>query len=90
MLYFVMDSSPQFSRLSLVSQFDSFHSESEDFQRDVHLLILGTLHAAKTYLSSELAAGGAKIESALEEATGGYHEHLADQHAELHMYYSDQ
>ena len=85
-----MDQLPQFSRLSLVQQFDSFRVESENFERDVHLLILGTLHAAKTYLSEELAAELAKIEKTLDKTRGGHQEYLADRHAELHWYYCDQ
>jgi hypothetical protein len=85
-----MDSFPQFSRLSLVKQFDFFQSECDYFERDVHLLILGTLHAATTYLSGELTGDVAKIKSALEKAGGEYHEYLIDQYAELKTYCTDQ
>jgi len=85
-----MDGFPKFSRLSLARQIDSFHWDVEYFERDVHILILGTLHAASTYLSDELKEDLAKLDTALESATGHYAEHLDGVRLEVMEYHYDQ
>jgi hypothetical protein len=85
-----MDQIPKYSRLSLARESDPFHSEVQDFDRDVHLLILGTLSAAKAYLYTALEKDVSAIDTRLEQASGEYAEHLYDQRAELMGYQFDQ
>jgi hypothetical protein len=50
-------------------QIDQFHSEYSNFEREVHILILGTLDAANKRLEAEFDEDTAKITAGLDEAT---------------------
>jgi hypothetical protein len=73
-----MSDVPRFSALPLVSSMNYFNIEVESFKRDVHLLIFGTLHAAKSALEAEVKEDDARIRAVMETATGDFHERLID------------
>jgi hypothetical protein len=85
-----MSDVPRFSALSLVSSMNYFNIEVESFKRDVHLLIFGTLHAAKSALEAEVKEDDARIRAVMETATGDFHERLIDDLGEVHWYFADQ
>jgi hypothetical protein len=86
----MMSPNREYSRLSLARQIDTFWMEADHFERDVHILILSTLDAAKSRLDEELTEDSAKISKLLDKATGDYAEHLSDQLAEINLYFADQ
>jgi hypothetical protein len=80
----------EFSRLSLASQSDRFHFEYSTFEREVYILILGTLDAANARLESEFEEDKAKITAGLCESAVNLSERLTDDLAELHWFFHDQ
>jgi|GEM_PF-6079483 len=85
-----MKSPWEFSRLSLARQIDQFHSEYSNFDREVHILILGTLDAANKRLEAEFDEDTVKITAGLDEATVRGSERLTDDLAELNWFLHDQ
>jgi hypothetical protein len=63
--------------------YDFFRVEAESFERDVHILILGTLHASTTYLNEEAKREEVELLKHLETATGHAAERISERHAEL-------
>jgi hypothetical protein len=80
----------EFSRLSLARQIDPFQFEYSKFDREVHVLILGTLHAANTRLADEFEEDKAKITAGLDESTIRRSERLTDDLSELQWFLQDQ
>jgi hypothetical protein len=91
-IYHVLAMKPpwEFSRLSLARQIDPFHLEYSKFEREVHILILGTLDAANTRLEAEFEDDKAKITAGLDESTIRSSERLTDDLAELQWFLHDQ
>jgi len=81
---------PEYSRLSLARQADPFHCEYSRFEREVHILILGTLRAANQRLADEFEEDKAKITAGLDESTIRNSERLTDDLSELHWFLHDQ
>lgn len=69
----------------MLSHWDQYGDEYEQFQRDVHILIEGTLDAALKYLDSEASQNLTSIERMMENAQSDYHEHLTDEHVDAQM-----
>jgi hypothetical protein len=80
----------EFSRLSLARQIDPFQFEYSKFEREVHILILGTLQAANSRLADEFEEDKAKITAGLDESTIRSSERLTDDLSELHWFLHDQ
>jgi hypothetical protein len=74
----------------LKQNIDFFRSEAERFHRDVHLLVLGTLEAARKAIQADLEQENSQIEAAMKKATGEYHEYLVDSQIELQTVCADQ
>jgi hypothetical protein len=55
-----------------------FDMEASDFERDVHVLILGTLQAGPTYLSSRSQETDKEFDAYLKTATGEASDHAVD------------
>jgi hypothetical protein len=91
-LYDVLAMKPlrEFSRLSLARQIDAFHSEYSSFEREVHILILGTLDAANRRLEAEFEEDTTKITAGMDESTVRRSERLTDDLAELSWFLHDQ
>jgi hypothetical protein len=85
-----MRSALEFSRLSLARQIDPFYFEYSKFEREVHILILGTLDAANTKLEDEFEEDKAKITAGLDESTIRHSERLTDDLSELLWFLHDQ
>jgi hypothetical protein len=69
---------------SMLSEIDVYQFEYEQFQRDVHILIAGTLSAAIQFLHDEAKTELAKIENWLKKPTSDeYQEHLVDEHVDV-------
>jgi hypothetical protein len=85
-----MTSTWEFSKLSLARQIDSFHHEYSNFERDVHILILGTLDAANKRLEAEFEEDTAKITAGLSKSAVHLSERLTDDLAELNWFLHDQ
>jgi len=79
-----------FSRLSLARQTDPFNFEYSSFEREVYILILGTLDAANKRLEAEFEEDTAKITAGLDESTVRSSERLTDDLAELNWFLHDQ
>jgi hypothetical protein len=69
---------------------DTFQSEVENFDRDVHLLILGTLHAGINYLNDEAQKESDKLAPHFETVTGDDHDRLVEMDQQIWMYVGDQ
>lgn len=69
---------------------DRFRGEAEQFRRDVHLLILGTLDAALKAIETDFKQEDADLQAAMKEATGEHHEYLVDRQIELQVICTDQ
>jgi hypothetical protein len=85
-----MSEIPRLSALSLASSMDHFSFEVESFKRDIHLLIFGTLNAAKNSLEAEVQEDDARIRAIMETATGDFHERLNEDLGEVHWHFADQ
>jgi hypothetical protein len=85
-----MSDIPRLSALSLPSSMNHFNIEVESFKRDVHLLIFGTLRAAKSSLEAEVKEDDARIRAVMETASGDFHERLIDEPGDVHGYFADQ
>jgi hypothetical protein len=85
-----MKSPREFSRLSLARQIDQFHSEYLSFEKEIHILILGTLGAANKRLEVEFDEDTAKITAGLDESTIRGSERLTDDLTELDWFLHDQ
>ncbi len=69
---------------SWVSEIDFFSDEVSRFERDVHLLILGTLNASIRYMDEQVKTELADIEKAISDAINpDYQQHLAEEHADV-------
>ena len=55
-----------------------FSMEAGHFERDVHVLILGTLHAGTTYLSTEADNGDLILQELLKDAEGDVAESIVE------------
>jgi hypothetical protein len=88
--FLAMTSPWKFSRLSLARQIDPFYFEYSSFEREVHILILGTLDAANKRLEAEFQEDTAKITVGMDEATIRSSERLTDDLSELHWFLQDQ
>jgi hypothetical protein len=86
----VMRYTPEFSRLSLAREDDPFYCEYSRFEREVHILILGTLQAANSRLADEYEKDKAKITAGLDESTIRNSERLTENLSELHWFLHDQ
>ena len=51
----------------IIRSVDFYHDEYEQFQRDVYLLIEGTLNASKKFLDKECEAELSKIKAAMDQ-----------------------
>lgn len=72
------------SASDLVFSLDFYESEYQQFQRDVHILIEGTLDASIEYLSTRVKSDLAQIEGALKKAYDDDHQqHLVDEHVDV-------
>jgi hypothetical protein len=69
---------------------DFFRSEAEQFERDVHMLILTTLYASVTALKKEVEKGDSEIRAAVEQAGSETGEWLAQEHADLLIEFAEQ
>jgi hypothetical protein len=85
-----MTSTWEFTKLSLARQIDAFHFEYSNFERDVHILILGTLEAADKRLAAEFQEDTAKITAGMDEAAVSCSEYHFDKLAELNWFFHDQ
>ena len=54
---------------SWMRNWNSFSTEKNQFEEDVHILILGTLHAGVTYLNDEADRENAKLEPHIKNAS---------------------
>jgi uncharacterized protein YggL (DUF469 family) len=69
---------------SLFFDIDSYDDEYQQFQRDVYLLIEGTLNASKQYLDKECGMELAKIKAAMDKTTDSeHHQHLEDEYGDV-------
>jgi hypothetical protein len=69
---------------SVLLEFDSYDDEYQQFQRDVYLLIEGTLNASKQYLDSECRTELAKIKAAMDKTSDDeHHQHLEDEYGDV-------
>ena len=68
---------------SVLFDIDSYDDEYQQFQRDVYLLIEGTLNASKQYLDNECRTELAKIKAAMETADDDSHMHLEDEYGDV-------
>jgi hypothetical protein len=68
----------------------SFSIEKNQFEEDVHILILGTLHAGITYLNAEAERENAKLEPHLKTASREGLERIGEIHAEIYGYLAGQ
>jgi len=64
--------------------------EVRQFEWDLHILIIGTLDDGIKGLAERVTKESQYLKNKLEDATGGYAEYLADQHAEVWMQNSGQ
>ncbi|MCU1247166.1 MAG: hypothetical protein JWQ49_195 [Edaphobacter sp.] len=80
-----MDAKAELSAPSWLHQMDFFRSESENFQRDLYIIILGSYEAGVKALAEETTAYAEKLEAQIKEAKGDYQEHLIDRYGEAHM-----
>jgi hypothetical protein len=64
-------------------EIDVYRDEYEQFRRDVHILIMGTLNAATKYLDSTARQDLSQIENLMEKARGDYHQHLVEEHVDV-------
>jgi len=80
----------EFTRLSLVSQLDCFQAEVEQFNRDIHSLILGTLDAAMKFLSGELQQEVAKLQADIAHTADGSRDYLRERIDYCRWHYSQQ
>ena len=69
---------------SVLFDFDSYDEEYQQFQRDVYLLIEGTLNASKQYLDGECRTELAKIKAAMDMTSDDeHHHHLEDEYGDV-------
>ncbi|WP_130422493.1 hypothetical protein [Edaphobacter modestus] len=61
---------------------DFFHTESDNFERDLHVIILGSLHASVNALSADTEAYAKKLETQIESAHEEYRDYLIDRQGE--------
>jgi hypothetical protein len=74
-----------------LSNMDFYGDEYRQFQRDVHLLILGTLEASIRYLDSQTRTELVKIEDVMKQPLDDeYQQHLVDEHVDVLSTNSDQ
>lgn len=73
-----------------IHQMDFFNIESEHFERDLHVIILGSLHASISALSADTEAYAEKLEKQIESAHGDYRGHLIDRYGEAICDHVDQ
>ena len=79
------------SYFEFLSAFDRYRSEYEQFQRDVHILILGTLHASIQYLDTETKNVLGQIEEVMKKPIADEHQQqLAEEHGDVQSTNSDQ
>ena len=79
------------SYFEFLSAFDRYRSEYEQFQRDVHILILGTLHASIQYLDTETKNVLGQIEKVMKKPLADEHQQqLAEEHGDVQSTNSDQ
>jgi hypothetical protein len=71
-------------------QFDSFDSEREDFERDVHLLILNSLQAGISSLRADAQRQDDKLPSDMTGEPEEYQEHVIGEAANIWGYLGDQ
>lgn len=75
----------------MFSDMDVFRDEFERFQRDVHILIVGTLSASIRYLDQKARTELESINTALERAkSDDYQQHLVDEHVDVLATNNDQ
>jgi hypothetical protein len=69
---------------SVLFDIDSYDDEYQQFQRDVYLLIEGTLNASKQYLDKECTTELAKIKAAMDRsADDEHHQYLEDEYSDV-------
>jgi hypothetical protein len=69
---------------SALFDIDSYDDEYHQFQRDVYLLIEGTLNASKQYLDKECETELAKIKAAMDTTTDSeHHQYLEDEYGDV-------
>jgi hypothetical protein len=68
---------------SVLFDIESYDDEYQQFQRDVYLLIEGTLNASKQYLDKECGTELAKIKAAMETADDESHPYLEDDYGDV-------
>jgi hypothetical protein len=68
---------------SALFDIDSYDDEYQQFQRDIYLLIEGTLNASKQYLDKECGTELAKIKAAMDKADDKYHQYLEDEYGDV-------
>jgi hypothetical protein len=69
---------------SVLFDIDSYDDEYQQFQRDVYVLIEGTLNASKQYLDKECGTELTKIKAAMDKAPDpGFHQHLEDEYGDV-------
>jgi hypothetical protein len=68
----------------LLRDLDFYEDEYHQFQRDVHVLIKGTLEASTRYLDAQVPIDLAQIKAAIDKSHDTEHQHyLVDEHVEV-------
>jgi hypothetical protein len=85
-----MNGNPDLAGLNWMYTYDPYHSKFEDFERDVHILVLGTPHAAITTLKTECQQEEDKLEPHKASNDPKIQERLHDELERAWMYFGDQ
>jgi hypothetical protein len=85
-----MNDQPKFTPARFMQGMDFIGIEVRNFERDVHIIVLGTLYAGIDYLRNEAAAEAAKLEPLLSTATGEAHDRLVEDEIQIWSVFGDQ
>jgi hypothetical protein len=69
---------------------DFFDHERDYFERDLHIIIVGSFDAGMEQLAMEFTKDSAKLEADINKTTGDHQQWLVDSHAELMMDHAEQ
>jgi hypothetical protein len=85
-----MSNNPDLTGINWLYTEDPYHSRFESFERDVHILVLGTPHAAITTLEAECQQEEDKLEPHKTSNDPKIQERLHDEIERIWMYFGDQ
>jgi hypothetical protein len=79
-----------FEDSDFLRDYDAFLEEARQFEQDVHVLVLGTFHAAQAHWGGRLDQELPQLEAAIKRADGEYADHLVDEHTDELARHSEQ